>query len=113
MVAHSRTALRADRLRALNVPVPVVVETDEKGLPLEIVETAQGRAGAGRSGQRRAEAGRSGQRRAVAVLDEWRVDDEWWRKPVSRRYLDVVLEGGAHAVLFEDLNTGDWFIQQP
>ena len=47
------------------------------------------------------------------VLESWRVDDEWWRLPISRRYCEVVLEGGKRVVLFEDLHTGEWFIQQP
>jgi hypothetical protein len=47
------------------------------------------------------------------VLETWRIDDEWWRKPIARRYVEVVLEDGAHVVLFEDLVTGAWFAQQP
>jgi hypothetical protein len=46
-----------------------------------------------------------------AVIEVWRVDDEWWREVISRRYLEVVLEGGSHVVLYEDLVTGDWFMQ--
>ncbi|MBI3082376.1 MAG: hypothetical protein HYY94_05630 [Gemmatimonadetes bacterium] len=48
-----------------------------------------------------------------AVGEIWRVDDEWWRQPISRRYFDVVLEGGGHVVLFEDLTTTQWWMQQP
>jgi hypothetical protein len=51
--------------------------------------------------------------RVADILEVWRIDDEWWRTPITRRYVDVVLEGGAHVVLFEDLPTGVWFIQQP
>jgi hypothetical protein len=47
------------------------------------------------------------------VLESWRVEDEWWRQPIARRYYEVVLEGGKRAVLFEDLLTGEWLIQQP
>ena len=47
------------------------------------------------------------------VNETWRLDDEWWRVPIHRRYFEVVLEDGRRAVLFEDLNTGDWFIQRP
>jgi hypothetical protein len=47
------------------------------------------------------------------ILEIWRIDDEWWRRPISRRYVEVVLEGGGHVVLFEDLETGDWFCQMP
>jgi hypothetical protein len=53
-------------------------------------------------------------RYAVEAIGEvWRVDDEWWRQPISRRYFDVVLQGGKHVVLFEDLTTHQWWMQQP
>jgi hypothetical protein len=52
-------------------------------------------------------------RRIEEIIETWRIDDEWWRTPVSRRYVDVVLEGGGHVVLFEDLTTGQWFMQMP
>lgn len=49
----------------------------------------------------------------VEVVGEvWRVDDEWWRRPISRRYVEAMLEGGKHVVLFEDLVHGTWFIQR-
>jgi hypothetical protein len=41
------------------------------------------------------------------------MDDEWWRQPIVRRYVEVVLEGGGRVVLFEDLITGEWFVQMP
>jgi hypothetical protein len=45
------------------------------------------------------------------VIEIWRVDDEWWRQPIARRYVEVVLKGGKHLVLYEDLVTGDWYKQ--
>ena len=51
-------------------------------------------------------------RREVESVGEiWRVDDEWWRQPVSRRYVEVMMKGGKHMVLYEDLVTGEWFAQ--
>ena len=94
MVAHSRAPVRVDRLRALNRPRPVKVELDDRRRP-KTVEDGQSRA-----------------RMVEAVGEIWRVDDEWWRKPVSRQYVEVMLEGGKHVTLFEDLATGEWFIQQ-
>jgi hypothetical protein len=41
----------------------------------------------------------------------WLVDDEWWRNPVHRRYIEVVLRGGKHIVLYEDRITNEWFEQ--
>ncbi len=54
-----------------------------------------------------------GKRHIEEIIETWRIDDEWWRTPISRRYVDVVLEGGGHVVLFEDLTTGQWFVQMP
>src|SRR6266571_4431725 len=68
-----------DRLRALNVPRRVEVELDAVGSPVTVdlatVETVQ---------------------------ETWRIDDEWWRMPIVRRYVEVILEGGGRVVLFED-----------
>jgi hypothetical protein len=85
----------AERLRPLNVPARVAVELGEDGLPKHV-------------------AGWQGGKVAVEeILEVWLIDDEWWRTPVSRRYVEVVLEGGAHVVLFEDRATGEWFEQRP
>lgn len=131
MVAHSRTPLRPDRLRALNLPAPVVVITDgDDGLPTGVVEerseSAEGRKG-GRAERKNGAATYrrtavppggdgmgGGSARAVAeVIEVWRVDDEWWRTPINRRYVEVILEGGKHVMLFEDLVTNVWFVQMP
>lgn len=90
MVAHSRASLRTDRLRALNTPRAVGVAVDDRGLPTTVDGTA-----------------------VEEVLETWRIDDEWWREPITRRYADVVLAGGRHVVLFEDLRTATWFAQLP
>ncbi len=95
MVTHTRTPLRTDRLRALNVPRPVEVELDAHGFPFAIIED---------EGE---------PRRVEEILEAWRIDDEWWREPITRQYVEVVLEGGAHVVLFEDLKTRQWFLQLP
>jgi len=179
MVPPARTPLRPDRLRALNLPVSVMVVSDGWGMPTEVVETdgsdggtdddgttvrrydgtaerrnggtdirptaeqrSAGPPGSGGrvSGDRRvegkgdggppgwsvsaegdrrvAERGEVGPpggagRRVEEVVEVWVVQDEWWRNPIHRRYVEVVLEGGAHVVLFEDLVTGEWFMQQP
>lgn len=53
-------------------------------------------------------------RHAVESVGEiWRIDDEWWRRPISRRCIEVVLDGGKHVLLFEDLTTGEWWVQKP
>ena len=44
--------------------------------------------------------------------DVWRIDDEWWRERISRRYFRVTLAGGVIRVLYQDLVTGAWYEQQ-
>jgi hypothetical protein len=96
MVPPARTPLRLDRLRALNLPSSVEVSLDEWGRPTEIVEDSA-----------------EGRKKVETVVEEWKIDDEWWRTPIHRRYVEVVLEGGAHVVLFEDLVSSEWFMQRP
>ena len=94
MVPTPRTPLRADRLRALNLPAKVLVSTDAQGLP-QCVHRAEGDL-------------------AVEEIREiWRIDDEWWRSPIIRCYADVVLAGGKRVILYQDLVTREWWIQRP
>ena len=102
MVPSARAPLRVDRLRALNIPQQVTAELDGRGMPQTVVLQPDG----GRTGE-------GGRCRVESIGEVWRVDDEWWRQPISRRYVDVVMEGGKHVVLFEDLTTGQWWMQQP
>ncbi len=94
MVPPARTPLRADRLRAVNVPIAVTVELDVCELPLAVTV-------------------RGAQCAVESVLETWRLDDEWWRVPISRRYVEAVLDGGRHVVLYCDLETGEWWMQTP
>lgn len=95
MVPPPRAPLRVDRLRAVNTPEAVRVELDEWGLPSVVKrETGSGK-------------------RVETVRETWRVDDEWWRTPIARRYYEVVVEGGGRMILYEDLVTQEWFVQTP
>ncbi len=91
MVPNPRATARADQLRPLNVPRPVTVVLQE-GEPSVLVD-----------GSRR--------ERIAQVQDSWRIDDEWWRKPISRRYYQVLLESGSLRTLFHDLIADTWFEQ--
>jgi hypothetical protein len=84
-----------DRLRALNAPQRVHVELDEHRMP-RVLKRETGN-----------------EKRVESVGENWRMEDEWWRQPIVRRYVEVVLEGGGRVVLFEDLLTGEWFAQLP
>ncbi len=94
MVAPARTPLRTDRLRAVNEPRTVTVDLNESGLMT--VGWPDGRTA-----------------KVEAILESWRIDDEWWRHMIARAYLEVILEGGKRLVLFQDLITGQWFVQMP
>ncbi len=93
MVTSAGTETSADRVRPLNLPRPVQVTVDERnGLPLTLRE-------------------RNRCHQIASVQDSWRVDDEWWREPISRRYLQVVLHDGALRTLFYDRIAQCWFEQ--
>ena len=49
--------------------------------------------------------------RVEVVRERWRIDDEWWRRPLSRLYHELVLEGGQRVVLYRDLVEGGWYVQ--
>jgi len=89
VVADSGAASAARPAR-LNSPQQVLVEAAFDGTPREV--------------------NRSG---VVLVREEWRVVDRWWTdEPVSRRYFDLVLEGGERCVVFRDVERGGWFTQR-
>ena len=106
MVPNTRTPVRAHRLRPLNTPRRVFVELNERSLPAAVLEPVAPPPPPGAS------PGLA--RREVETIGEiWRVDDEWWRAPVSRRYIEVILRGGKHTVLYQDLTNDEWFEQTP
>lgn len=117
MVPNTRTSLRTDRLRALNIPQPVQVEVGEHGYPVMLRGPDDGGQWKTTEDDGRPLSCHSAalplSQRIEEVIEIWRIDDEWWREPIHRRYIDVVLEGGGHVVLFEDLTTGQWFLQKP
>jgi hypothetical protein len=49
--------------------------------------------------------------RVRAVIDLWRIEDEWWRSPVSRAYCLLELENGVRLTVFQDLIAGQWYRQ--
>ena len=90
MVADPGGARAVRTARRLNAPRPALVEAAFDGTPTRV------------------------NRQPVAsVREEWRVVDRWWtEEPVSRRYFDVVLAGGEHAVVYLDEEVGRWFSQR-
>lgn len=77
----------------LNRPKPADVESSGEGMPRAVL----------RRGQRL---------RVETVLDVWRIDDEWWRDEISRRYFQVALENGSVRTIYQDLVSGTWYEQR-
>jgi len=90
VVAHPRATGSPGRARQLNRPRPLRVEAAEDGRPIAVWL--------------------SGRHCVVeAVLEVWRIDDEWWRKrPVSRTYYSLLLEDGQTVTVYRDLVNGQW-----
>jgi len=90
---HGRPgSLKRQNLRPLQSPSPIQVRTDDEGLPAELRQKGK-------------------RLRVLAVRERWRIDDEWWRNPISREYYALVLEDGRLIILFQDLVAGGWFGQ--
>ena len=95
MVTDSRATLGAHELRALKLPIPVVIRADEDGQPRSIQRDDW-----------------PVPREVVRVEDRWRIDDEWWReRAVARLYYRVLLPDGALLTLYHDLVDGRWYEQ--
>ena len=93
MVTAAGAETRADRVRCLNLPRPVQVTVDtQSGLPVTLHE-------------------RNRRHEVERVQDSWYVDDEWWREPISRYYVQVIFCDGAIRTLFHDRIAGRWFEQ--
>ena len=92
MVTNTRAPIRSHRLRPLNLPRSIGVELNKDDLPVTIAF--------------------AGKCRQVEEIGEiWRIDDEWWRDQIARRYMEVMLVGGGHVMVYEDLIGGGGFMQ--
>ena len=93
MVTAAGAETRADRVRCLNLPRPVQVTVDAwSGVPVALHE-------------------RNRRHVVESIQDSWHVDDEWWRDPISRHYVQVILRDGARRTLFHDRIADRWFAQ--
>lgn len=43
---------------------------------------------------------------------QWRVDMEWWRVRIWRDYYKLVTDSGLLVIVYHDLVTDDWYLQQ-
>ena len=78
--------------RPLNEPAPLAVEATPRGVPKAILW-------------------RGAFKPVTAIHETWRVDDEWWREEIARRYFVVELEGGRRVTLYHDLVHDLWYGQ--
>jgi hypothetical protein len=46
------------------------------------------------------------------VVDQWRADTDWWRGRIWREHFKVASKSGLLAVIYHDLLTDTWYIQQ-
>ena len=92
MVENSGTAGSAGGVRLLNQPKPTAVEANPTGEPASVV--VQGRF-----------------QKVRAIHESWRIDDEWWREEIARRYFAIETESGRRLTLYHDLVGGGWFAQ--
>jgi len=92
MVSNPRAATGAGALRPLSQPEPVAVEVDGGGFPVTL------------SLRRLPQA-------SCMVEDAWRLDDEWWRMGIARRYFRVLITGGLRLVVYHDLVHNQWYAQ--
>ena len=99
MVEDPGAAARADPLRPLNPPRPLTVLTRRAGGTIDPVRPAALIEG--------------GRRVAVSRVEEvWCVEDEWWRRPISRRYYRLALADGRVRVVYHDRAEAAWFAQR-
>lgn len=80
------------QLRVLNQPRPIQVQLGPRGVPVRIHWRGKNCS-------------------VEAIKEQWRIDDEWWRNPIARRYLQVVLTTGVLVTLFQDLVEEQWYLQ--
>ena len=89
-------------LRPLDAPAPVRLRTDAAGHPMEVLRAPR---------EQRRVRGSERTGKVAAIRETWRIDDEWWRRPISRLYYEVVLENGRILTLYLDLIQGGWWEQ--
>ena len=94
MVKDTRATTSAGDIRALNQPSPLGVKADDGEVPSALTL-------------------RRSWIRVEAVVDIWRIDDEWWREqPICRMYYECVVDQGLRVTVFHDLTNGDWYQQR-
>lgn len=92
MVEDTGAAAGAGGLRKLNEAQPAAIEATPGGEPKAMLFKGVFR-------------------HVVAIHDSWRIDDEWWRDEIARRYFEIELEGGRRLTVYHDLSADAWYAQ--
>jgi hypothetical protein len=93
VVENPGKTLQDDTAKPINLPEHITVREDSSGRPAAVKMVRQ--------------------KGVAAIIDHWRIDDEWWRRElISRIYYVVILSSGQRMVLFKDLITGVWYRQE-
>lgn len=50
--------------------------------------------------------------RVTQITRQWRVDIDWWRERIWRSYFKLITESGFLVVIYQDLLTGQWYLQR-
>ena len=46
------------------------------------------------------------------IVDHWREEQTWWDRPLRRDYFRVTMPDGSHRKIFQNLVTGDWYLDR-
>jgi len=92
MVTHPGTPSRPDQLRPLNAPVPLAVTVTPTGVPHALTINRH-------------------QHTVERIQDTWIIEDEWWRDPIQRQYLALLLADGTRRTVFHDRVANTWYLQ--
>jgi hypothetical protein len=77
----------------LNVPKDIRVAADDNGSPVFVWLGSR-------------------QRRVARIRNVWRIDDEWWRQEIARRYFELEMSDGSVITVFQDRISGNWSRQR-
>jgi hypothetical protein len=55
---------------------------------------------------------RGRQHQTAEITRQWRTDSDWWRGRVWRNHFKLRTDSGLLVVIYQDLITGDWFLQR-
>lgn len=47
-----------------------------------------------------------------AIAKRWRVDQAWWQERIWREYFKLTTRNGLLVILYQDLLTGQWYLQR-